>query len=228
MASLPAPPGAAHRNKLRIEAHNKPDYSDGAIAMFEAYVNPGELTIAYEIEYTGSQAPGTTNSRNDFTKLKPSDLTLALFVDGTGANGTKENVQKKIEEFQHVTMYNGDIHRVTYLMIAWGDLQVKRCVLKSTSIVYKLFRPDGVPLRAVINAVFTDNSDDRGRVAKAQDKSPDLTHVRVVKTGDTLPTLCYRIYGDPAYYLEVARANHIDNFRAIVPGTRIFFPPLEK
>ena len=57
----------------------------------------------------------------------------------------------------------------------WGPLQIKRCVLKSASIAYKLFRPDGVPLRAVITAVFSDNSDDQTRVATAQDQSLDLT-----------------------------------------------------
>ena len=101
-------------------------------------------------------------------------------------------------------------------------------MLKSASIAYKLFKPDGVPLRAVITATFTDNSDDQTRVALAQDKSPDLTHVRMVKAGDNLPAMCYSIYGDPRYYLEVARANRIDNFCKLAPGTKIFFPPLEK
>ena len=85
-----------------------------------------------------------------------------------------------------------------------------------------------MPLRAIITAAFADNSDDQTRVAMAQDQSPDLTHVRLVKAGDTLPTLCYRVYGDPAYYLEVARANGIDDFRNLKPGSRIVFPPVEK
>jgi nucleoid-associated protein YgaU len=62
----------------------------------------------------------------------------------------------------------------------------------------------------------------------AQDESPDLTHVRLVKAGDNLPSLCDAIYGDPQMYLKVAEANGIDDFRRLVPGTRIFFPPLEK
>jgi len=65
-------------------------------------------------------------------------------------------------------------------------------------------------------------------VAMAQDQSPDLTHVRLIKAGDNLPSLCSQIYGDPSYYLAVARANQIDNFRELVPGTNVFFPPLEK
>jgi nucleoid-associated protein YgaU len=112
--------------------------------------------------------------------------------------------------------------------VMWGTLQIKRCVLKSASIAYKLFKPEGVPLRAVITANFTDNSDDNARVAIAQDQSSDLLHVRLVKAGDNLPTLCHQIYGDPGYYLEVACVNQIDNFRKLTPGTKIIFPPLEK
>jgi len=214
--------------KLQIEAYEKPDYSGSSIGMFKAYVNPGEITISYEIEYDDVQGSGTTNARMEFKKLKPGDMTLTFFLDGTGASGSRGDVQKMVEQFQTVTGYHGDIHRTKYLKIAWGTMRIKRCVLKSASIVYKLFKPDGVPLRAVITAVFKDNADDQTRLAEAKDQSPDLTHVRVVKAGDNLPALCYGIYGDPGYYLEVARANRIDNFRDIAPGTRIFFPPLEK
>jgi hypothetical protein len=216
--------------KVLIKAYDKPDYDRSAkpIGQFEAYVNPGEITLAYEIEYDAAQGSGTTGSRMNFKKMKPGDMSLTFFIDGTGASGRPVDVQKKIEEFQNVTGYNGSTHRPNYLKVTWGTLQVKRCVLKSASIAYKLFKPDGVPLRAVITASFIDNSDDQTRVALAQDESPDLTHVRLAKAGDTLPAMCFEIYGDPGYYLEVARANRIDNFRQLAPGTRVFFPPLEK
>ena len=214
--------------KLVIKAYEAPDYSGQPIGEFEAQVNPNEITLAYEMEYDSAQGSGTTNSRMEFKKVKPGDTALTFFIDGTGANGRPVDVQQKIEQFQTVTGYNGNIHRPNYLKVVWGTLQVKRCVLKSASIAYKMFKPDGVPLRAVITANFTDNSDDRTRVAVAQDQSPDLMHARLVKAGDNLPALCSKIYGDPNYYLEVARANRIDDFRNIPPGTKIFFPPLEK
>jgi hypothetical protein len=214
--------------KLLIRAHAQPDYSDQAIGEFVAYVNPSEITLAYEMEYDSAQGSGTTGSRMEFKKAKPGDLSLTFFLDGTGANGVSLDVQDKVAEFQRITGYNGDIHRPNYLIVAWGSIQVKRCVLKSASIAYKLFKPSGQPLRALITANFTDNADDETRVALAQDQSPDLTHARLFKAGDSLPLMCYRIYGDPGYYLEVARANGLDNFRDIVPGTRILFPPLSK
>ena len=220
--------GRGMLEKLVILAYKAPDYAGEPIGRFESYVNPNEITLSYEMEYDAAQGSGTTNSRMNFKKQKPGDLALTFFIDGTGANGKVVEVQKKVEEFQTVTGYNGDIHRPNYLKVNWGTLQIKRCVLKSASIAYKLFQPDGVPIRAVISASFTDNSDDKTRVAMAQDHSADLTHRRVLKAGDNLPALCNEIYGTPDLYLKVARANGIADFRAIPPGTPVFFPPLEK
>ncbi len=214
--------------KLLIRAHKKPDYSDTFIAEYKAYVNPAELTLAYEMEFDSAQGAGTTGSRMQFKKVKPGDLSLTLFIDGTGANGVKVTVQDEVKQFQKVTGYNGDIHRPNYLIVTWGTLEVKRCVLKSASIAYKLFQPNGIPLRALITATFSDNSDDATRVARAQDHSADLTHVRLVRAGETLPGLCYAVYGDPGHYLEVARYNGLDHFRVLEPGTRLVFPPLER
>lgn len=222
------PPDSGALERLVIQAYARADYSGNAVSEFEAYVNPNEITLAYEFEYDAAQGAGTTNSRMNFKKAKPGDLSLTLFLDGTGANGRPCDVQEKVQQFQTVTGYNGNIHRPNYLKIGWGTLTIKRCVLKTASIAYKLFKADGVPLRAVITATFSDNSDDQTRVAMAQDQSPDLTHVRLVKAGDDLPSLCNEIYGNPGMYLRVARANGLDDFRNLVPGTRLRFPPLEK
>lgn len=214
--------------RMLIRAYTAPDCSGDPIGEFEAYVNPTELTMAFEVEYDEAQGAGTTTSRMNFKKMKPGDTSVAFFLDGTGANGRPLDVQQKVEEFQTVCGYNGDIHRPNYLKIGWGTLTVKRCVLKSASVAYKLFKPDGVPLRAVITAVFVDSTDDQTRVAMSQDQSPDLTHVRLVKAGDRLPQLCQEIYGDPKFYVSVAAANGLDDFRNLTPGSRIVFPPLEK
>lgn len=220
--------GRGTLEKLLIKAYSEPDYSGQATAQWEAFLNPSELTLSYEIEYDSAQGSGTTSSRMNFKKVKPGDLSLSLFLDGTGASGSPLDVQQSIEAFQDVTGYNGKVHRTNYLKISWGTLAVRRCVLKSASIAYKLFRSDGVPLRAVITATFTDNSDDQTRVAKEQNQSADLTHVRVVRAGETLPALCYQIYGNPDYYLAVAEFNRLVHFRNLRPGTRLLFPPLEK
>lgn len=223
---MPANPGKLE--KLLIQAYTTPDYSGSPVNKFESYVNPNEITLSYEMEYDSAQGSGTTKSRMSFKKQKPGDLSLTFFIDGTGANGRQIDVQTTVDQFKKVTGFNGDIHRPNYLIVNWGTLEVNRCVLKSASIAYKMFHPNGIPLRALITAAFTDNLDDKTRTAVEQKKSPDLTHLRVFRAGDNLPMLCHRIYGDPRLYLRVAQANGIDNFRNIAPGTQVFFPPLEK
>ena len=101
-------------------------------------------------------------------------------------------------------------------------------VLTEMDITFKLFKPDGTPLRATASAKFTGFIEDNLRVAMENNTSPDLTHVRIVKEGDTLPLMSQRIYGDSKYYLEVAKANKITIFRKLKVGQLIFFPPIEK
>jgi nucleoid-associated protein YgaU len=61
---------------------------------------------------------------------------------------------------------------------------------------------------------------------RAQRSSPDMTHTVRVKAGDTLPLLCQRIYRDASKYLEIARLNDLDGFRALAPGSELQFPPM--
>jgi hypothetical protein len=221
-------PPSGKLDKLTIQAFTDSNYKGKPAKTFEAFVNPNEITISYELEWDATQGAGTTNARMNFKIAKPGDMTLAFFLDGTGASGRAVDVQAMVEQFQTVTGYSGEIHRPHYLKVMWGTLQIKRCVLKSASIAYKLFKPDGVPLRAVITAAFSDNANDKLRIAQAKDESADLTHRRVIKAGDDLPSLCEAIYGDPRVYLKVAEANGLDDFRSLVPGTVVFFPPVEK
>jgi len=86
----------------------------------------------------------------------------------------------------------------------------------------------GLPIRAKITAKFTERiiaglSDVLGMLS-----SPDLTHRVVVKDGDLLPLLTYQTYNDQTYYLQVARANRLKNFRRLEPGSTLVFPPIAK
>ena len=59
----------------------------------------------------------------------------------------------------------------------------------------------------------------------ANKSSPDLTHLREVGAGDTLPLMANRIYGNSADYIKVAKYNNLKAFRQLIPGQKLFFPP---
>ena len=58
--------------------------------------------------------------------------------------------------------------------------------------------------------------------------SPDITHQRLFKADDRFDLVVARIYQNPQYYIDVAKANGLTGFRKIKTGTKLFFPPVEK
>lgn len=199
-------------------------------------VNPEKVTLKYEIEVPEDQAQGTSATQATFGRIKPQELTFEFMFDATGAipnpDGSSpindDGVFEKVKKFLAVVYeYNGEEHKPNNVRIAWGRLLFK-CLLKTVSIDYRLFRADGTPLRAVASATFQGSVEDRLRVAIDAPASADITHTRVVRDGETLQQLVTAIYGSPIPYLNVARANGLVNFRKLETGRILNFPPLTK
>jgi hypothetical protein len=139
---------------------------------------------------------------------------------------TGDGIAEQIDAFKKLVFsYNGNIHSPNYLKLVWGTM-LFRCRLASLSINYTMFKPDGTPLRARAKASFIGFTDEVELAKKANKSSPDLTHEVTVRTGDRLPLLCFEIYGTSAPYLAVAEVNGLTDFRRLVPGTKLLFPPL--
>jgi nucleoid-associated protein YgaU len=49
-----------------------------------------------------------------------------------------------------------------------------------------------------------------------------------VEEGDHLTPMTDRLYNDPRYYLQVAQANGLKNFRRLRAGTELIFPPIRE
>jgi hypothetical protein len=213
--------------KMIIEAHRQADYSDSAVETFTVMFNPTAYTQKYELEYQDEQGAGTTSSPQVFGKIKPQDYAFEFVFDGTGTVVDKTDVHAEVDHFLKVTgKHDGEIHRPFYLLLSWSKLSVK-CVLKSAEVTYNLFNSDGEPLRAKVKATFSENVEETLRVAQERKSSPDLTHVRLVKDKNTLPLSSFEIYGDPSYYLQLARANNLKNFRRLETGNKLIFPPIQ-
>jgi nucleoid-associated protein YgaU len=96
------------------------------------------------------------------------------------------------------------------------------------AIKYTVFDREGKPLRADLTVDLISDQDPAERQKAEGKKSPDVTHVRIVRAGDTLPLLTKKIYGSSKSYLDVARFNDLDDFRRLRPGQALYFPPLRE
>jgi len=223
-----ANPGSGQLVKLKITPYQDSSYSQQGTA-YTVMINPEKYSHNFSVSYDKEQAPGTAGVSTKFNRISPEKITFELVFDVTGAIPTTvQNVSTEITTFLNtVYTYNGNIHSPNYLELSWGTF-LFRGRLISLDINYTLFRPDGSPLRAKANVSFEQYIDEKTLALASNKKSPDLTHIITVKAGDTLPFLCSRIYDDPTYYISVAKVNRLVNFRRLIPGTQLVFPPLQK
>ena len=219
--------------KLSIKAYKDVKFDEAVgSGEFTTLLNPEKYVISYKPEYKEEQGQGTSATAPKFTRIAPQELDVELLFDSTGVLDGSPNMEdgiiEQIDDFKKIVFdYSGDEHKPYYLQVSWGMLLFKG-YLTDMSIEFKLFAPDGTPLRAIAKLKLKSTTDENLRAAKENNQSSDLTHYRKVEAGDTLTLMTYRIYGDPKYYLEVAKVNKITNFRKLTPGQELIFPPIEK
>lgn len=226
--------------KLYLQAYKDAKLQQPAGDKFEALINPETYTYKYKIEFCETQAPGTSGVALKFNKIPPQDFNFDFLFDSTGvfkgasvldvapANpfASPPNVAQQIEDFKNkVFTYQGQNHRPNYLKIIWGTL-VFTGVLIALDIEYKLFSPDGAPIRAIAKCTFKETIPEDLRVAKENAQSADVTHERRVTASDKLPLMSRNIYKNQNYYTDVASFNGLDSFRKLKPGDSLLFPPI--
>jgi Contractile injection system tube protein len=199
---------------------------------FEALINPEAYTLAYKLKFSGSgQGHGTSGKQLKYEYTEPAEMSFEFLFDNTGIIDGKprDSVADDLKKFRQVVIdYKGDSHEPRHFKLVWGENSIFKGRVTEVAITYKLFNSDGTPIRATAKVTFKSSLEEEKRAAQENKQSPDLTQVRMVKLGDTLPQLCYEIYGDPSYYLQVADRNRLTNLRKLVPGAKLRFPPIAK
>jgi nucleoid-associated protein YgaU len=187
--------------------------------------NPETFSISNEIEYTADETMGAVGSDKKFNKIKPRQFSFDIFLDGTGSSGPKLPVYALIKAFELSMGVLGNIHRPNFFIVSWGPKVLKAVLVKYT-INYKLFSPEGMPLRAVISTDWEEAVSDDVISQVLNLLSPDVTHRHTVIAGENLSLLSHRTYKDEKYYMGVARANGLDTVRSITPGKILELYPL--
>lgn len=198
----------------------------------EVTFNPTSLKEEQQIKYRDERVIGSVRLEKEFSSMPPSVMSFQFTLDGTGASQPdvkkSESVLELVAKIRKITPdYDGGSHEPPWVELTWGPNVVRGRTTK-LDIEYNLFKPSGEPLRAEVSLEI-ERSLSRTEEQKTKNmNSPDLTHIVSVKGGDTLPLLCHRVYGDASYYIDIVRHNKLRNFRNLVPGMELEFPPLKE
>lgn len=223
--------------KLTITAYKDEDLSE-EVSTFQVLFNPQSYSLSYANEFSEPNPTGSDRPADRYSYTAPEELSISLFMDNTGVadagsggpGGAAINVQEydvylKVQEFLQATCYmNESTHEPHFLRILWGDL-VFDCRLASVNVTYNLFDREGKPIRSELACTFKGSLKPSNRISKS---SPDLSHLRLVKAEDNITLMTYKIYKDPVYYIRIAEANRLNNFRRLPVELALEFPPLEK
>ncbi|TAA48436.1 hypothetical protein [Corallincola spongiicola] len=196
-------------------------------APFLVQFNPESFSVKNDVKLNSGQvATGATAKEAKQVSIPPREFNFDFLLDGTGASGPSPDVTVQIKLFEKTTGFTGQTHRNHFLVLQWGQFVVS-CVLKSFTIKYTLFRPNGTPLRANLSAVFVEHKPKQQQNLENNLKSPDVTHTHRVQGDEHLATLCHQYYRDPTLYYRVAAANQLNNLRQIRAADELLFPPVE-
>jgi hypothetical protein len=217
--------------KMKILAFKDNAFTKSATPPFwPVLVNPESYAMDYSIQYNTDSAQGNNGTTARYTRHDPEEISFDLIFDNTGIMDEvpRDDIYTEMDQFKKFLLnVESETHEPRHFMIVWGKMLFKGRIT-GLQIQFKLFKPDGTPIRAMATVSFKGSFDDVLRLAMANLLSPDLTHKRIVKAGDTLPNLCEEVYDSTRYVTSIARVNNLDSFRNLSVGTELYFPPLEK
>lgn len=225
--------GTEKFERLKIKSY---DDAGSKLEELEVAINPESYSSAYSKDVS-SQSGDSGDSTVKMADGKLVDLKVIqfkesikfdLWLDSTGAIPNSRDVAADVKKLRKILVqYKGPLHSTSFVKLSWGSLKFFGQV-ESFSIDFLMFSNTGEPLRAKASISLSEFSDADKKNRLNDDQSSDLTHVRMVKAGDNLPLMCYRIYRDASLYSKVAAFNGLSNFMELKPGQSIIFPPLEK
>jgi nucleoid-associated protein YgaU len=194
--------------------------------------NPKELTFSKSNTWNPRKTPKANAPDLEFGGGGAATLKMQLYFDTYAQNA---DVRKTYLDHMHKwvlvdpkdkTLIEPKTKkgRPPEVRFAWGPV-IFDGVISSLSERFTLFKPDGTPVRAIVDLTLSESRD--GKFLKNQNPTSGGVggdRVWVVREGDTLPWIAYTEYRDATEWRVIADANGLTQVRRLVPGTVLVIP----
>jgi len=243
-------------DKMRIEVYEDNKYNNPKKTIF-VQLNPEKYSMQHNVVFYEGQPVGASSNDLQFNKIESEKVNFEFLFDSTGVvppgkikdgkgsmsflenaanqsnpissnlSSITKSVEDDLEAFKKLLLgYNGTTHETAYLHLIWGGYSLK-CRLVSMDVQYSLFNNSGLPMRANAKCAFIGTATYKVMLAEQTKSSPDMTHERIYSMNDKISLMAEKIYGNPNYYIDVARSNALLSFRNANVGEPISFPPIK-
>ena len=194
--------------------------------------NPTEYTRERTNTFKATPIAGLASPLIHFVNGEADQLSMELFLDDytdpdqPEARGDKKPVHQRVKEIAGLLEIDPQLHAPSTVRFVWGKLQFE-AVIEKLSQKFTMFKPDGTPVRAMLNVTFKECLTLPRQLRSPTRESSDRSKRRVLDAADNIWLLAWREYGDPKRWRKIAYANDIDNPWQVGPGTWLILPPLE-
>lgn len=188
--------------------------------------NPNEYTLEKSNTFAQMALPGLQTPITQYTSGAAETLSMELFFD-TYTDKGGEDVRNYTRGVTDLMLINADLHAPPVCLFQWGKVSFK-AVLERAQSRYTMFLPDGTPVRAVLNVTLREYKTLAEQLPSPPRQSADRTKRWVVKQGDSLWGIAYKMYQDAGLWREIAMANGIVDPLQLTPGMALVIPPLEQ
>jgi len=216
---------------------------DGSSEQITVQYNPNSLSFEKPVHTAEIAIPGLDSPLKQFVRGGTETASVELFFDtterGTGVGAT--SVTTLTDAFYGLVKIDPQTHAAPVCSFIWGekfpgDRLPERygnqrrtefsCVVTSVKQDFKLFSPEGTPLRAVLTLKLEEYVPLQRQIEQLNLQSADHTRSHVLEQGESLALVSWQYLHDARDWRHIAAANGIDDPRRIAPGLTLTVPPL--
>ena len=196
--------------------------------------NPKEYSIQKSATWSRpTNKSAKSSTKPEFGGVQPQSMSMELFFDDWENENadllddiktllgwlkpTEESINKKTPQPQILKLHWGSNH----------SLSEFKGFLKSVSVKYTMFKPDGKPVRATAS-IALEEVPDEPKPTNPTSGSLAGRRTYVLAAGDSLHSVAYAEYGDPGLWRALAVFNGIDDPLRIAPGIRLLLPSADE
>jgi len=190
--------------------------------------NPKEFSVEKSNQFAEINVPGLSSPILQFVRGNARTVSLELFFDTyeTGDDVriyTNQITGWEAGEAKGLMDIDSELHAPPVCIFIWGKFRFE-CVIASSTKKFTMFLPKGIPVRATLTVSLKEYNDVDIQIKRIDTHSSDLTKRWIVTQGDSLWSIAFKEYGNPADWRLIAQANEIDNPRIIYPGQELMIP----
>ena len=198
----------------------------------EFQFNPKELSIQKSAKWERKPSRNSKNaSPPEFSGADPCKLTLEMFFDASDAesSGSVVGIVEQLFSCCVPTDTTRQNKKAVppLVQLNWGAIVSFPAFITSVQAKYTLFASDGTPIRATCSVSMEEMpGDPLGQNPTSGALSAHTVHT--VISGDSLASVAYAEYGDPAMWRPLAWANNIDDPIRLPVGTTLIVPAVHE